>query len=925
MFQEILPPATTGSLSPEAARRVGNLMEFSPLYRNFLRRFPDFALWLDRDCTAEIPWRFNGLLQDARHMVQPATNIDQWFQLLRRFRRKQSMRLTYRTVNQLGSVTEILEELTLLGEVTLKLAWEYLLPLWIERFGEPWLENEQRRCTLVFLALGKFGGRELNFCSDLDLILMMESEGYCRKNDRETATSNGEFYTRACRDLISRLQETTDEGFLYHIDLRLRPEGDQGPLIRTQSGLENYYFSAGQTWERLAMIRARPVAGDIDLGEELLENLQSFRYPRHPPPSLLREVASLKTRIEKELLGKENLDRNLKTGHGGIREIEFVVQALQLLHAGKFPFLQTHKVVSALAQLARYGILEYEETDFLETAYLFFRQIENLIQMREEQQTHLLPTDLHWETTFASLFQLPVNAFITRLSSYRKRVREIYCHLFEIESESMERETDWWLFFTGNPPSAEISEKLETWFPREQDRENKLRIFLTGGPNRPMYRELLHIFLAIEPHLDHFLPKLAFPLRALGKISDFAERYGARRHFFNACTTQPRLVEMLGLLFDRSQFLHSILSNHPEILDELLVTDSLHKTKSGRDHHREIHHFLDQDDWVEWLWLYVKAEQVRLSIAQLLGTKSLIDAEEQLSRLATATIQAVFDKLDPQQQLAVVGLGKLGGGELSLGSDLDLMILTENRGSEELQIILRKILKLLAHSRETFPLYEVDLRLRPHGNDGPQLVTIESLQAYYQGEKKSAQPWEFLVLTRSRWLRGPQPLHTRFQNFREEVLYKHPPSAEDLQEIWRVRTRLEHEKFQGSPAELAYKTGPGGLVDVEFVTQILSWQHGQAFPVLRSPSTRALLQRLATVPAAPTIDFDKLAQHYAFLKEVEWNLRRNEHKPSSLLPEDPDQRFALAKWLGFDDFETFMARHKQTMEQIRNLISPILK
>lgn len=900
-------------------------MAFSPLYRNFLRRFPEFALWLDQEYAPDISWRFNGFLQDARNMLQPATNIDQWFQLLRRFRRKQSMRLTYRTVNQLGSVTEILEELTLLGEVTLKLAWEYLLPLWIERLGEPWLETEKRRCTLVFLALGKFGGRELNFCSDLDLILMMECEGYCRKNDRETAISNGEFYTRACRDLIARLQETTDEGFLYHIDLRLRPEGDQGPLIRTQSGLENYYFSTGQTWERLAMIRARPVAGDIDLGEELLENLQSFRYPRHPPLSLLREVAGLKTRIEKELLGKENLDRNLKTGHGGIREIEFVVQALQLLHAGKFPFLQTHKVVSALSQLARYGILKHEETHFLENAYLFFREIENLIQMREEQQTHLLPADPHWETTFATLLRLPVDEFTNRLSSYRKRVREIYCDLFEIESESIEQETDWWLFFTGNPPSTEIHKKLETWFPREPDRESKLRIFLTGGPNRPMYRELLHIFLAIEPHLNHFLPKLAFPLRALGKISDFAERYGARRHFFNACTAQPRLVEMLGLLFDRSQFLHSILSNHPEILDELLVTDSLHKTKTNRDHHREIRHFLNQEDWVEWLWLYVKAEQVRLSIAQLLGTKSLSDAEEQLSRLATATIQSVFDKLDPQHQLAVVGLGKLGGEELSLGSDLDLMILADNGSSEELQITLRKILKLLAHSRETFPLYEVDLRLRPHGNDGPQLVTIESLQAYYQGENKSAQPWEFLVLTRSRWLRGSPSLHTRFQNLREEILYQSPPSAEDLQEIWRVRTRLEHEKFQGNPPELAYKTGPGGLIDVEFVTQVLSWQHGQAFPALRSPSTRTLLQRLTALPSLTTIDFNQLAQHYAFLKEVEWDLRRYEHKPCALLPEDPDARFALAKWLGFKDFDTFMDRYKFSMEQIRHLVSPILK
>ncbi len=914
------------SSSPTTESRLRKLTTFSSLYENFLRRFPENIEWLNSAATNAQPWHVSELIRDAKAIIGPAQSVDEWFQLLRRFRRRQSMRLTYRTLNGLAQVPEVLEELTQLGEVVLRMSLDKIIPIWEERFGSPWIEQENRRCGLAILGLGKFGGRELNFCSDLDLILVMEDDGYCRKQDRETHTTNGEFYTRACRDLVARLQETTDEGFLYHIDLRLRPEGEMGPLVRTQSAMESYYFTAGQTWERLAMIRGRVVAGDLDLGEELMENLQSFRYPRHPPPSILREVAALKTRTEKEILGQENIDRNLKTGYGGIREIEFLVQALQLLHAGKFPFLQTHSVANALSQMERYEILPLQECRFLHKAYFFFRQVENLIQMRGEQQTHLLPSTPGWEETFADACQLTAETFVSQLSEYRNRVRTLYHDFFQLESNHLDSETDWWMFFTGHPPTPQIEAKLAKWFPSEQERENRLRVFLSGGPNRPMYRELLHIFLELEPHLDQFLPQLAFPLRALGKISDFAERYGARRHFFNTCTTQPRLVEMLGLLFDRSRFLQSILSSHPEILEELLVTDSLRKTKEVSDHLREMEHFPRPEERLNWLWLYVKAEQVRLSIAQLLGIKTIPEAEEQLSRLATATTLSVLHHTSFPHPVGVVGLGKLGGHELSLGSDLDLMFVSTAPTDEKSLLELRQVLKSLSHARESFALYEVDLRLRPHGNDGPQLVSMDSLQSYYQGANAAAQPWEFLMLTRSRWIGGDEQLRIQFETFKENVLYDSPPTPAAITEIQHIRQRLEKEKFHGTPPELAFKTGPGGLVDVEFSVQLLSWQLGKQYPQLRIPSTRQLLQRLQQIPMPehPHVDFALLADNYSFLKEVEWNLRRDQHESHTIIPEDAAHRFSLARWLGFTNFESFFKEQRHRMEEIRQQTSPIL-
>ena len=375
--------------SKEALERLDRLADFCPVYRTVILQHPEYFPWLENPANRDEQFRF-GAFQNIwkaefeRSFKTPRERLS----ALQRFRRKMSLRIAYRDINGLADITDSLTELSLLAEFCLQSVTRLTRSKWEENLGQPWNDEEDRPARFCILGLGKLGGGELNFCSDIDLIYFFEIRGFTRINGRQTQYSNTEFYSRLSREITSLLQERSEDGFLYNVDLRLRPEGNSGPIARSLAALENYYSAAGQTWERLALIRARPVAGDVDLGGELLESLNSFRYPLHPPPSLLSEVAGVKIRTEKEIVGLEALRRDIKSGHGGIREIEFFVQALQLINAGRNPFLQTHSTMAAIDQLERYQFIKGTDAKFLRETYCYLRRIEHRLQMREEEFDH---------------------------------------------------------------------------------------------------------------------------------------------------------------------------------------------------------------------------------------------------------------------------------------------------------------------------------------------------------------------------------------------------------------------------------------------------------------------------------------------------------------------------------------------------------
>lgn len=927
LLRQAHPAWETKALSPDAWLRIERLADASPIYSRLLLQHPEYALWLEEPRNREVTYRYQALLDEWRACSAAApkeapAHDDARLGLLRRWRRKMTLRIAFRDVNGLASTPTTVEELTRLGEFCLRECLALSLRQWTRRYGEPWDEELGRPARFCALALGKLGGQELNFSSDIDLIYVYQGEGRCRKEGQPGTFTNAEFFTKVAESTTGLLQAQTADGFLFRVDVRLRPEGAWGPLVRSLASIENYYAAAGQTWERMALIKARPVAGDLALGAELLESLHSFRYPRHPPPSLLAEIAAMKARTEEEVVGARALGSDVKSGRGGIREIEFVVQAFQLLHAGRFPFLQTHSTTTALAQLVRYGLMKEGEAEFLGEAYWFLRRVEHAIQMREEHHTHALPADAGETTAIArTLGFSSAAAFEHQLKAVRTHVRRIYDGLFR-QGAGDRWFQDWWRFFTSTDTPPPVAERLRQWFGPVPAAADELRLFVCGNQGRHVNRELVVRFEHLVDAFDELLPKLALPIPTLRRIARFAERYGTRQQFFNSCAANPQFFRVLALLFDRSTFIYELLAAHPEIFEEVLRPAVLRRRKDAAALAEELAAGPADSGHDEWLWLYVRAEQVRHVIGELLGCLEVEEVEASLSLLADAVLQHELRRLDPAQRLLLVALGKYGGAELTFGSDLNVLFLAADSDAAAAEPVVRELQRLLKHGGPLGAIFEVDLRLRPHGDAGPLVTTPAVLRAYHAGP--SAQPWELQALTRARVVAGPAAIADEFRAFVAGLLFAAPADGSAAAAMWAMRGRIERERDAVTPPERAFKTGAGGLVDFEFLVQLLQLRHGHAFPAVRQPGTRRGLRELAAAHLIPGGAAARLLDNYGFLKRIEILLRGDSNRAVSVLGASPEDRTPLARWMGFAGEAAFWAEHCRRLAETRRIVLSLL-
>ncbi|HEX9785027.1 MAG TPA: bifunctional [glutamate--ammonia ligase]-adenylyl-L-tyrosine phosphorylase/[glutamate--ammonia-ligase] adenylyltransferase [Opitutaceae bacterium] len=929
-LQALDPQLDWGQLGTDAGERLERFAEACPLYARAIERHPDWALWLEDAENLRTHHGFHALLANWNGMRaahgSPTRDAAGYPGLLRRFRRKMSMRIAYRDVADIAPTAEIVDELTRLAEFCVRECLFCAKHLWSRRLGDPWDEAIDGPARFCVIGLGKLGGQELNFSSDIDLIYLYEGEGHTRRDGRTTSTTNGEYFHRVGETITHLLNQRDGFGFLFRTDLRLRPGGATAPLVPSLEATESYYAATGQTWERLALIKARPVAGNFGLGSELLESLQSFLYPRHPPPSLLSEVAAMKHRTEREIVGAEALGRDVKSGFGGIREIEFFAQSMQLLHAGRYPFLQTHSTISALDQLVRYGLLESPSAKFLEETYWLLRRIEHRVQMAEEKQTHALPADPVERASIASSLGFSdLVDFDSQLASRRRCVREIYSGLFgESASAASELAEDWWSFFANGRVSEGVREMLKGWFGGADEATKHLRRFVHESETRPLLRDQVRRFTDIIPELDRVLSQLASPIQTLGRISSFGERYATRAQFLSACAVNRDFFTVLALLFDRSRFIHELLCRHPEILDEVLRPEILRKQKELEARLRELrdHPGGRADAFASWLWLYVRAEQVRAAIGQLLGIIDIPATSRELASLAESVLLDLLRRIGSAENLMVVALGKFGGGELTFGSDLDVLFLAADDSTDAAEPTVRAILKRLAARDGRDAIFQLDLRLRPHGETSPIVAGIGAYAEYF---RKSARLWERQTLTRAWVLAGPASLVAQWDALIKEIVYAQPLSGEEADELWHMRLRIQHERDRVQPTERAFKTGPGGLIDIEFALQILQLAHVHEVPQLQTPDLRTGWTRAGRAGIVSRTIVERLLDCHLHLSGLEFALRRNSNRSETTIPADEHSQAALAKWLGYPDRATFWHEHCGRMRETRRLATGSLE
>jgi [glutamine synthetase] adenylyltransferase / [glutamine synthetase]-adenylyl-L-tyrosine phosphorylase len=789
---------------------------------------------------------------------------------------QEMLRIAYREVSGLAGFVETTQDITAVAERCVNQVYRCALDQLAKKWGSP-------KTGFGVLAMGKFGGKELNYSSDIDVIFLYHEEGFL--NPR---FSYHEFFNRLAGKIVEVFAAKGKQ--LFRIDLRLRPEGGSGSLVRSLASVENYYAGYGETWERMALLKARGICGNEELLYEFEHRLQPFIFPRTVSDDLLTEIAELKLRIERDLVGAEDLHRNVKLGYGGIREIEFTVQTLQLLHGARHAFLQERSTLKALAALAELEMLDHSAVETLNEAYVFLRAVEHRLQIVDERQTHTLPSRPDDQLMIAkSLGFESVEAFDQKLGEQTEAVRQIFHQLLQTRTpESVG--TGSGDFFRQPEAARKTLERL---------REGPSEVHVSARTRR--------LCAKLEPELIKRLKKTADPDAVLSRFVRFVDGYGIRGLLFETLLANPRLLELLIRLFDASGAFSELAIHRPELVEEIARGRSLGERQSRENFLSSLVSNPTNLPPLTWIRDFQHAEMLRILLRDVLGFADLPQLQEEVTNLAEACVAFCQTVIPGAEDLTIIALGKFGGRELLYGADLDLVFIGDTPGPAE------ALIAALSVSTEWGRVFPIDTRLRPEGESAPLVVTLERYESYF---RERAQNWEKQSLTKARVLSGP---HARAA---ERIIENAWNSLRDDPE-WRsnlasMYDRIVRERGKHDSDLIAFKAGRGGLIAIEFIVQYLEIQSGK-----REPNTLDAIAAVAD-QLSPTETVD-LTQDYLFFRKMESVLRRIENISVSQLPSSiPDQE-KIAHRLGFPDRATMIDDQRSRRQRIESLFQRIVR
>lgn len=824
---------------------------------------------------------------------------------LRRFKYAELARITVRDLAidlvPLARTGEVLLEISDLADALLAAALDLAADELATTLGPPeWRfpDGTVRRLPFTVLGLGKLGARELNYSSDVDLIYVYDHPGL-DADESETSLefaagrdlAPAQYFTRLAQAFGRIVTAGTAEGFLYRIDLDLRPEGSRGPLVISGTAFLSYYDDWAATWERAACLKARPVAGDVDFGWRLIRDLVPVLHRSTMDLQAVAAIKELKERVA-EAKARPGEAFNVKLGAGGIRDVESVAQALQLLHGGRIPQLRQRSTQMALEALLDVGLLAAEDAEGLLEAYRFYRRTENRLQMWAERQTHTLPS---------------AAAELARVARS--------------------------LGFGGDDPAAAFGEAIEA--RRAFCGRQFARVFPSAGPDRViallvrhmpamlanpvtrgMYEELARQFAAaIDAGVN--------PERALVNLDRFLEGLRGRRFYVELLLDRPELVRRLAALFATSEYLSTFFAAYPRLIEPifddpktLLLTEAQLRDEFAGIHGESAAPGRDPTEvFLEALRLFHHRQIVNIGLLDIDGKVGRADVEDALTRVAEVSLAYALELAARQLEgriarpadsaFLVVGMGKLGSRELTYGSDLDVIFLYDlddpgeyarAMAQEYFARLAQKLIWALSTRVVTGVCYEVDARLRPSGRQGTLVTSIGGFAAYHE---RGARVWERQALLRARPVTGDPELAARFEHLRRGILTR-PFAADPAPEVHRIRRRMEGELARETAARHDFKTGLGGLLDVESVVQLLQMRHGAAHPELLDTDTvTRQLDRLAALELVGGAEHEVLRKGWEFLQRLSSRLRIVDNRSISDLDEERGDLEALALTLGY--------------------------
>jgi len=875
---------------------------------------------------------------------------------LRRIRIREFTAIASRDLSGDASLSEVTEDLSNLAAAALEGAIRFARRQLDGRHGVPRIEEGERSgqaCRFVVLGMGKLGGRELNVSSDIDLIYLYETDrGKTDGGAEGVPITPHQYFVRLCEMITRIVSETTADGLIFRVDLRLRPDGSKGALANSLHAAEIYYESWGQTWERGAMIKARPVAGNADLGKEFLGVISPFVYRKSLDFTAIEEIQELKDRIDQSAARSREKGVDVKLGPGGIREIEFFVQAHQLIYGGKDPSLRLRGTEETLAALSMAGMVSAPERETLVAAYRFLRSLEHRIQYHQERQTHLLPGREEDRRRLAKAMGMSGTAeLLDALGRHTGAVRSVYERLFRPEKERA---------------ASEVSAEIEALFDRELEGEELAgRLKKLGFSDPETAAGHLAVlregppFTRLPVRARRYLEKIA-PLflqrvteapdrdMALAHVERFLSAMGARTMFYALLFENRKVIDVLVRLFGRSRYLSGYLLRHPEMLDTFLRKDLSPMVRSKSEMRKELGEALgacsDFEEEMDELRRFRNVETLRIGLHDLAGNLSPEEGMFQLSALAEVLLAyaLVLARRETsnrfgmpmtageggavEARFCVMGMGKLGGEELTYHSDLDIIFLYRGSGEtvplpgdapqrfrkltnhEYFAKVAQRLISILSTVTREGYVYKLDTRLRPSGNAGPLVSSREAFARYHE---ESAQLWERQALLKCRFLAGDRDFGKRMEQEIARFIFGRPLPSSAPEEIHRLRTRLEREVGQERSDRLDLKVGRGGIVDVEFAVQYLQLRHGPDHPSVRARATLKALYELHRAAILPEEEYRTLDEGYRFLRSLEVGLRLSQD--ASIEQFDP----------AVFDPET-RKRYREVTERIREIYLRIL-
>ncbi|MEN1957631.1 bifunctional [glutamate--ammonia ligase]-adenylyl-L-tyrosine phosphorylase/[glutamate--ammonia-ligase] adenylyltransferase [Luteimonas changyuni] len=821
------------------------------------------------DFAAEVfarqPQALEALLDDPSAPIAPPRldpeAPDAWPGQLRAYRRAASARLIWRDLNGLDEVADTLAGSTRLAETCLQFGLAALEAGLVARHGVV-RDGGGAPVGLVVFALGKLGGGELNFSSDVDLVYAYPEAG---ESDGPRPLAADDYFARLGRALAKLLDEQTADGFCHRVDLRLRPFGNAGRVALSFAAMEQYFQREGRDWERYAWQKARPVAGDIDAGERFLVALRPFVYRRYLDYGALSGLREMKAAISAEVARKDLAD-DIKRGPGGIREIEFLVQALQLIRGGREAALRGRSLLPMLDALRAARQIEPEAAGDLAEAYLFLRRVENRLQMLRDAQTHVLPSDpLDRLRIAGGLGHADWEALLAALEPRRERVAAEFDALLAHRDESRAAVSgDLAGYWRALPDGGDAGVLAAAGFGDQGEVDAALRDFVRS----PSVRDLSD---AARARLDRVMPVMLQasapadrPLQAMRRLLALLHNILRRASYLALLDEQPAALARLIDLVTRSAFLAERVAAHPLLLDELLDA-RVDGPMPGRGQiDVACAAALQRDDIEGALFTLNETRQAlsfRIALATLDGRMAAVDSAHQLALLADGVLAIVVALAEREMRaahgvvvdapFAAIGYGSLGGAELGVGSDLDLVFLYDapadalSDGPRPLEAqrwfarFAQKIVLLLGTITGAGRLYEVDVRLRPDGGSG---LLVSTLAAYGEYQRERAWTWEHQALVRARCATGDAGLCAAFERVRAAALARPRDWPALAADVAGMRARMRAELDRGGGGLFDLKQGEGGLVDLEFLLQALVLGHAAQHPGLLEPrSTRGLV------------------------------------------------------------------------------------